>query len=559
MTEKQSIYTIPVSPIQRKVSVVTEDSIEEKTVNELVRSVKQNKGHYAFLIGAGTSRAAGIPTAKELIAGWKKERYEIEHGDSEDKPEFDDWVNGKESDVDNNQKYGFWFKQCHTTEAERRKFIRQRVEGKEPTFGIIVLAAMMSEGIFPVTLTPNFDDLLYDAFYFFLEEKPLVIDHDSLAPQFRINDEVPTIIKLHGDYLYDNLQNTTDETNHLRQNMEEALEKTLNEHGLIVLGYGGKDRSIMKALKSAGISEYGLWWCKYEGKECLSDRAKELLRGSNRYTVEVSGAKSLFTTLWYQFQEELQTTMPDSADLINRAKKRGRQLRKKYNQQILHSTGKEKQALQEVILKDQAFVKGRKAISEEKYKKAIDILNKAIDKDPEYVPALTYRAIAYDKIEEYGRALQDLDKAIQLDQSIVGNFFNRGSINAKLGNLEKAIVDYTKALEIDENDIQALQNRSDLFIRSGEPRKALDDAKNAFSLSETLDEQAISLMLKIISKTIINNVTVGSEDARYRKICSKEFSTIWEFGPLYSWLEEADIDNKDYIREIIGLLKEHKE
>lgn len=72
---------------------------------------------------------------------------------------------------------------------------------------------MMNEGYVPNALTPNFDDLLFDAFYLFFEDKPHLVDHQAIAPEFKLTRESPTIIKLHGDYLYDNLQTQTPRSN----------------------------------------------------------------------------------------------------------------------------------------------------------------------------------------------------------------------------------------------------------------------------------------------------------------------------------------------------------
>lgn len=537
--------------------MVTEILNGEKTVDDLVRSLKQNPGRYAFLIGAGTSKAAGIPTAKELIERWKEEIYEFENGDSERIPES--WIKTKEESIDGDEKYGFWFNERYPIKADRRQFIRSLVEGTEPTFGIIVLATMMSHGLVPVTLTPNFDDLLYDSFYFFLEEKPLVIDHDSLAPQYRLTDDNPTIIKLHGDYLYDNLQNTLEETYQLRQNMKKALKRTLEEYGLVVLGYGGNDKSIMEALEGADISEYGLWWCKYADKEDgLSGKVKSLLSRSNRYTVEISGSEDLLTTLWYHFQEKLQSTMPNSADLIKKAQARGDKLRKTVKEQKLQSTGKEKEALDKTEDKDKALEKGYEAFRKEKYNEAIDAFSAAIDIDSSYVPAFSYRALAYHRKGDYKKAIEDVNTALQLDPSIHENYFNRGRIHTKLGAFKEAIKDYTLVLNKTGKDIESLQNRAELFVKVGKPSKALSDAEEALSLSNQIDQKAISLMLIVISKTLLGNKK-SKEEKMYRDICSREFTTVFEFELLSNWLKESNIDNKNYIREIIDLLKEHKE
>jgi len=213
---------------------VDSDDIDEATVQDIVRALRDCKGHYSFLIGAGTSKPAEIPTGGDLIWEWKQERYVEDHNGVDDAHEVSDdeikrWANTYENNHANQNSYGFWFEEVHTSPGQRRHLIREKVENKDPTFGNIVLATLMAEEYVPLTLTPNFDDLVYDALYRFLEEKPLVINHDAVAAEFSLTKERPMIIKLHGDYLFENLQNLDEETDKLQSNIERAFSLALNE------------------------------------------------------------------------------------------------------------------------------------------------------------------------------------------------------------------------------------------------------------------------------------------------------------------------------------------
>lgn len=234
--------------------------INRASVSQLVQAVAEVK-KYAFLIGAGTSRPkpAEIPTGGELIDIWREECYELVNPDEE----VDEWIATKEKTIaDDQTEYGFWFEERHPTRGQRRKRIQELVEDAEPTLGHILLATMMNEGYVPNGLTLNFDDLLFDAFYLFLEDKPHLVDHQAIAPEFKLTRERPAIIKLHGDYLYDNLQNTAEETKALEPAMEDVLQQTVTEYGLVVIGYSGTDDSIMDPLLETDLSEYGVYWCK---------------------------------------------------------------------------------------------------------------------------------------------------------------------------------------------------------------------------------------------------------------------------------------------------------
>lgn len=300
--------------------------IATASVEQLLRAVEKTRS-YAFMIGAGTSKRAGIPTAWELIQQWREECY----NDCRPEPEMEEWVEQQESEhmTDEQSPYGYWFERLHPTPGERRQRIQELVEDADTTPAHVILASLMSDGgdrnYVPVTLTPNFDDLLFDAFYLFLEDRPQLINHRAVAPEFKLTRNDPAIVKLHGDYLYDNLQNTDDETGSLEDSMETAVSQTVGEYGLVVIGYGGNDDSIMQALRAAEFSEYGVYWCVLEPGENesvedkLSDEAADLLRETESYVVPING----FLNLMLKFEQYIgDVSLPERSELQDRANKR---------------------------------------------------------------------------------------------------------------------------------------------------------------------------------------------------------------------------------------------
>ncbi|KAA0010166.1 MAG: tetratricopeptide repeat protein [Thermoplasmata archaeon] len=495
-----------------------ENNFNRKSIEELIQFMERNKGHFAFLIGAGTSKAADIPTSKELIEEWQKEKYKREGGNLRNKRKFKEWIKKKEKEMKKGEsRYGFWFEQVCPTREERRQYIRSLVEGKEPSFGIIVLASMMEQGYCPVVLTPNFDDLLYDAFYLFLEKRPLLINHDALAPEFRFTGDRATIIKLHGDYLYDNLKNLGDETKRLTENMEFALNECLREYGLIVVGYGGRDESIMNVLKKADPS-YGIWWCTTNEKS-LSEYAKEFLQKSNNFLVKIKDAEEFFTTLW----SKLGVQIPSPDKIKERAEKRAETLRMKISERKGKAKGKEKRELEKI---------------------------------EEFFKYLFKAGGFYDK-KDYKKAIEYYDKALRINPRNADTWYSKGVTLYHLGKYEEAIKCYDKALEINPRDVDTYQNRAELLIIVGRYEEGLEDAQQSLKYAKDKEGVAVALMLSIVAKTMLDKKI--TEEEKYRKLCSEGFTTTWDFSPLESWLNTVDIPKKkkDYIKEIIELLKKH--
>jgi len=524
----------------------------KKSVDELVDYVKNCKGHFAFLIGAGTSREAGIPTAKELIEEWQKKKYDSEGGNPENINDFQKWIKKKEKGKKDNR-YGFWFEQCYPTRGERREFIREIVENKEPSFGIIVLASMMDRRYCPVTLTPNFDDLLYDAFYLFLEDKPLVINHDALAPQLRFTENRPAIIKLHGDYLYDNLQNIGDETERLKKNMRDALTQCLREYGLIVVGYGGNDKSIMNALNDTDIPSYGLWWC-VRNEKSLSKYAKELLHRPNTFILKIKNSEELFATLWQKFG----ISIPNPSEIIKRAKKRAEILNEKMEERGEKAPRKEKEKIEKLKIFFNYMTKADEIYEQEKYDEAIKYYDMAIKIGPEFAEIWNNRGNALLKLKKYDEAIECYDKAIEINPKDADVWNGKGVALYMLKKYDEAIECYDKAIEINPKDAGTFENRSEYLIATGKYADALKDAQESVRYSKNDEDTAIGLMLSIISKTLLGEKI--TEEKRYREICSKEFTTTWDFEILDSWLEKVDMPQgkKDYIQKIMNLLRKHK-
>jgi Tfp pilus assembly protein PilF len=105
----------------------------------------------------------------------------------------------------------------------------------------------MPDGHFNVVLTTNFDDLMADALYLFSPARPLVIHHESLAGYIRPTRTRPLVVKLHGDNCL-SPQNTAEETNTLKEDIEKQIRPVLHDRGLIFIGYGGNDQGIANML-----------------------------------------------------------------------------------------------------------------------------------------------------------------------------------------------------------------------------------------------------------------------------------------------------------------------
>jgi hypothetical protein len=107
------------------------------------------------------------------------------------------------------------------------------------------------------------------------------------------NGELPCVA-LHGDYRYDALKNTDAELQQLDADLRQALIEKAVSSPLIVMGYSGRDRSIMDALADSyrRPGPGTLYWCGY-GDGPPSEPVAELIaiaRAAGRSAFYVPGA-----------------------------------------------------------------------------------------------------------------------------------------------------------------------------------------------------------------------------------------------------------------------------
>lgn len=240
----------------------------DEFVLRLHGTATQPDAAFAFFLGAGCSLSCQIPGTAELVDRWLKKLHELK-GPANSGTSFDDWVRESVPDWDPQNpgsSYGNVIQELFLTAEERQREIDSLCTGKLPRFGYAVLAALMSDqqkysGRFNVVLTTNFDDLLQDALIRFDRPKPLVIHHDALAGYIRPTRTRPLIVKVHGDHTL-SPKNTLPETALLKETIQQKVHGLLHDRGLIFIGYGGNDQSILHLLD--GLPEealpFGVFW-----------------------------------------------------------------------------------------------------------------------------------------------------------------------------------------------------------------------------------------------------------------------------------------------------------
>lgn len=285
-------------------------SNKRRQVNDLSRFVStrtDSNPNYTLLLGAGCSVTSGVRSGAELSSIWRRELYSSEI--KKNSGNFDESADAQRAYLkqycsswyDPSREYSSLFERKFDLQRQRRMFVEAEVSGKKPSIGYAYLTALVNSSFFGTIFTTNFDDLINEAFYLYSGDRPIVCAHDSSINSITVTSKRPKIIKLHGDYLFDDIKSTARETESLEQNMKEKFIEFSKDFGLVVVGYSGADRSIMDLLslllKNDDYFKGGIYWCMRPDSE-VTEELKKLLWKDRVYFVEVDGFDELFAELY---------------------------------------------------------------------------------------------------------------------------------------------------------------------------------------------------------------------------------------------------------------------
>lgn len=263
--------------------------------------------NFAIFLGAGASASSGVTTAGSMIEEWRAELFKR----SKSEKTLEEWLKQQEWYQDDRE-YSILFETLYDQPAQRRNYVEECVRNARPSWGYAYLTNLLAKRIFDVVFTTNFDDLINEACYLYSEDlRPIVAAHDSAVSGIRVTSRRPKIIKLHGDFLYDDIKNTVSELETLESNMKRKLTQFCQEYGLIVIGYGGADDSVMDTLevllRSNDYLCHGLYWCVRKGDK-LSKRLRSLMRHNRIYLVPIDG----FDEVMAETHAAADCVLPDS-------------------------------------------------------------------------------------------------------------------------------------------------------------------------------------------------------------------------------------------------------
>jgi SIR2-like domain len=180
------------------------------------------------------------------------------------------------------QDYSTAFRLALPEESARRQYIRALLRDKSPSYGQRVLGSFLVQGLADLVVTTNFDDLIEQA-----ADSARSAVTDPTRPRLRMaalgypdrahlaltEDDFPLLVKLHGDFGERELKNLDTELRQQDEQLRQAFLDSSRRFGLAVIGYSGRDGSVMdmliQALRMQGAFPAGLWWLTREPRTVM--------------------------------------------------------------------------------------------------------------------------------------------------------------------------------------------------------------------------------------------------------------------------------------------------
>lgn len=288
-----------------------------------LRSIKQNlDGSFGVLLGAGASISSGIQSANDCIWDWKASIYQTLSGCQQNlvdpkksdrsKTIIQKWIDSqigfpKEGSSD---EYSFYAEKAYQIEADRIKYFQNLCQDKTPYVGYKLLCLLNKYGVVKSIWSTNFDGLVERAAQQ-ANITPITINLDCVDRIYRTESSNELLyIALHGDYKYSTLKNTAKELDSQHTDFVSAMCRYFVDKNLIVIGYSGRDKSLMDALtrtftdKGAGR----LYWCGYGGN--ITPEVQELITnirkaGRTAYYIDADGFDNIMLSLMkYCYNED---------------------------------------------------------------------------------------------------------------------------------------------------------------------------------------------------------------------------------------------------------------
>ena len=297
-------------------------TVKRLGVDAFIRSIVVNRGRpICFLLGAGTSLTSGMPSAERCIWDWKRDIFVSNNPTLREtvgeltldgtRKRIQSWLDqqGHYPELGHESEYSHYAEVCYPSLGDRKSFFHGYVKQAVPHTGYKLIPLLVKSRLIRTIWTTNFDGLVGRACAA-ADVVCIEVGMDSVERVLRppIDGEL-RVVSMHGDYRYDSLKNTTSELLEQETLFKRELNIELKDCDLVVLGYSGRDASIMDVLREVYSSpgQSRLFWCGFG--EQAPEEVERLLGEANAarrevYYVPTEGFDDVITRLSLNYLQQ---------------------------------------------------------------------------------------------------------------------------------------------------------------------------------------------------------------------------------------------------------------
>ncbi len=291
--------------------------------SQLITLIAERPTRFAWFLGAGASRTAGLPTAGDIIWDLKRRYYRQEENREVSPQDIqNDWVRHRIQQFMDSRgfppqwsdaEYSTYFEKIFGEDRERQRRYLKGILSEEKvslSAGNRVLGALLCAGLCRAVFTTNFDSVVEKAMAEMggLSLQAYSLEGTTSAANAFLNEEYPFYCKLHGDFRFESLKNLSADLASQNEDLTKAFLACGTRFGMIVVGYSGRDASVMsiidRVLDAPNPFPQGLYWTGLKGSPvhpavgAMLEKARKA--GVQAEYVEVETFDAFMSRLWRQ-------------------------------------------------------------------------------------------------------------------------------------------------------------------------------------------------------------------------------------------------------------------
>lgn len=188
---------------------------------------------------------------------------------------------------------------------------------------------------------------------------------------------------------------------------------------------------------------------------------------------------------------------------------------------------------------------GNEYYSMESYDKAVEVLSKPIEINPNDADAYYNRGCAYQASEEYNQAIVDYNQAISINSNHTNAIYNRALIYESIGDHEHALSDYKKVINLNPSyKVEAYYKLGSVYQNMEMYDKALESFDKAIRLDSSSIEGYLMKGDVYLEQKTYDSVIVEYDKAL--KFSPDNVQIIYKRGKAYELNGDYDEARKDY-------------